>query len=172
MPTLIVTHSYDEAVALAERVIVLEDGHVTQTGPPTSCCAPPRRSSSPSSPGSTTLWASPAGLDVVLDSGEHVRLAEPATGRVAVLIPPWEITLAPPPAGRQLRPEPPDRPDQPHAHPRQPRARSASGPLTAEITAESSERLALKTGDTVTASFKSTAVKTIPLTDPTEGVVP
>ena len=37
------------------------------------------------------------------------------------------------------------------------------GPLTAEITAESAERLGLERGKTVTASFKSTAIRTIAL---------
>ena len=81
-----------------------------------------------------------------------------------MLIPPWEITLA--------RERPTDTSAQNHIT--APishiltlgnRVRITVGPLTSEITAESSERLGLKTGDTVTASFKSTAIHTIPVAD-------
>jgi molybdate transport system ATP-binding protein len=164
VPTLIVTHSYDEAVALAKRVIVLEDGHVTQTGLSTELLHSPQTAFVAQFAGLNHLEGIASGLDVVLESGDHIRLADPATGRIAVLIPPWEITL-----GRQ---RPADTSAQNHIT--APishvltlgnRVRITVGPLTSEVTAESSERLGLKTGDTVTASFKSTAIHTIPIAD-------
>jgi molybdate transport system ATP-binding protein len=166
VPTLIVTHSYDEAVALANRVIVLEDGHVTQTGLSTELLHAPQTAFVAQFAGLNHLEGIASGLDVVLESGDHIRLADPATGRIAVLIPPWEITLA--------RQRPADTSAQNHIT--APishiltlgnRVRISVGPLTSEITAESSERLGLKTGDTVTASFKSTAIHTIPVADKT-----
>ena len=165
VPTLIVTHSYDEAVALARRVIVLEDGHVTQTGLSTELLHDPQTAFVAQFAGLNHLDGIATGLDVVLESGDHIRLADPvAPGPIAVLIPPWEITLA--------RERPTDTSAQNHIT--APishiltlgnRVRITVGPLTSEITAESSERLGLKAGDTVTASFKSTAIHTIPVAD-------
>jgi molybdopterin-binding protein len=48
------------------------------------------------------------------------------------------------------------------------RARVGVGALTAEVTADSARALALAEGEEVLASFKSTAVQTIPLTDEPE----
>ena len=83
---------------------------------------------------------------MVLDSGDHIRLAEPASGRMAVLIAPWEITI--------LRGEAGDTSAQNHltapiGHMLTTgnRVRVSIGPLTAEITAESTERLGLEPGD-------------------------
>ena len=165
VPTLIVTHSFDEAVALANRVIVLEEGRITQVGLSSELLRAPQTAFVAQFAGLNHVEGVAAGLDVVLDSGERIRLAEPASGRIAALIPPWDITL-----GRQ-------RPDDTSAqnHLTGPishiltlgnRVRVSVGPLTAEITAASSERLALKPGETVTASFKSTAIRTIRLEHP------
>ncbi len=165
VPTLIVTHSFDEAVALADRVIVLEEGHITQVGRSSELLRAPQTAFVAQFAGLNHVEGDADGLSVVLDSGERIRLAEPASGRIAVLIPPWDITLA-----RQ-------RPDETSAQNHLTgsishiltlgnRVRVSVGPLTAEITAASSERLALKTGETVTASFKSTAIRTIRLEHP------
>jgi molybdopterin-binding protein len=43
------------------------------------------------------------------------------------------------------------------------RARVALGPLVAEVTTASLERLALREGDAVVASFKATATRLLPL---------
>jgi molybdopterin-binding protein len=43
------------------------------------------------------------------------------------------------------------------------RVRVRVGPLTAEITAASSERLGLREGEPVVASFKATAARLVPL---------
>jgi len=42
------------------------------------------------------------------------------------------------------------------------RARVAVGPLVAEVTATSVERLGLREGDVVVASFKATAARLVP----------
>ena len=165
VPTLIVTHSFDEAVALANRVIVLEEGRITQVGLSSELLQAPQTAFVAQFAGLNHVEGVADGLGVVLDSGDRIRLAESASGRIAVLIPPWDITL-----GRQM---PGDTSAQNHLT--APishilvlgnRVRVTVGPLTAEITAASSERLGLKTGETVTASFKSTAIRTIRLEHP------
>ncbi len=80
-------------------------------------------------------------------------------GRVALAVFPWEVSLSR---------ETPD--DSSINHIRAPigaltplgnRVRVAVGPLTAEITAASAERLGLREGDIVTASFKATATRLV-----------
>jgi molybdate transport system ATP-binding protein len=162
VPTLIVTHSYDEAVSLAQRAIVLEDGRVTQRGPASELVRSPATAFVAQFAGLNHLEGNADGLDVVLDTGQRVRLADPARGRIAVLIAPWEIMLA--------RRAAEDGSAQNHLAGQISRivvlgnrARVTVGPVIAEITAASAERLRLRVGDAVTASFKSTAVQTLPL---------
>jgi molybdate transport system ATP-binding protein len=162
VPVLIVTHSYEEAVSLAERMIVLEHGHITQRGRSGELLHAPKTAFIAQFAGLNYLEGNAAGREVVLDSGDRVHLAEPASGRVAVLIAPWEITVLRRQAGdtsaqNQLTAQIGNMVTTGS------RVRIGIGPLTAEITAESSQRLALQPGDAVTASFKSTAIGTIPL---------
>jgi molybdopterin-binding protein len=167
VPALIVTHSYEEAVSLGEQVVVLEQGKVTQAGEPHALLQEPRTAFVARFAGLNYLEGNASGRDVVLDTGERIRLAEPAAGRVAVLIAPWEIIVER------------SRPDATSAQNHLPariaslvvtgnRARVGLGTLTAEITADSARALALGEGESVLASFKSTAVQTIPLSDEPE----
>jgi molybdopterin-binding protein len=165
VPALIVTHSYEEAVSLARRVVVLEQGLITQRGHSSELLREPRTAFIAQFAGLNYLEGTATGRDVLLDSGEHIHLAEPATGRIAVLIAPWEIIVTRGPTGDSSAQNNLTAPIG-HSLTAQNRVRLGIGPLTAEITAESSHRLALNPGDTVTASFKSTAIRTIPLPGP------
>ena len=167
VPALIVTHSYEEAVSLGEQVVVLEHGKVTQSGEPHALLREPRTAFVARFAGLNYLEGNASGRDVVLDTGERIRLADPAAGRVAVLIAPWEITIER------------SRPDGTSAQNHIPvrianlvvtgnRARVGLGALTAEITADSARALGLGEGESVLASFKSTAVQIIPLYDEPE----
>jgi molybdate transport system ATP-binding protein len=162
VPVLIVTHSYEEAVSLAGRMVVLEQGRITQRGRSGDLLHAPKTAFVAQFAGLNYLEGNAAGRDVVLDSGERIRLAEPASGRIAVLIAPWEVTVVrrrdgDTSAQNQLTAQ------IGHMVTTGNRVRLGIGPLTAEITVESSERLGLHLGDAVTASFKSTAIGTIPL---------
>ncbi len=162
VPVLIVTHSYEEAMSLARHAVVLEHGLITQSGRSDDLLRAPRTAFIAQFAGLNYLEGTATGRDVVLDTGDHIRLAEPASGRMAVLIAPWEITI--------LRGEAGDTSAQNHLTARighmlttGDRVRVTIGPLTAEIAAESTHRLGLEPGDVVTASFKSTAIGTIRL---------
>jgi ABC-type molybdate transport system ATPase subunit len=83
------------------------------------------------------------------------------TGRVALSVYPWEVSLSH---------DVPD--DSAVNHLRAPisrvttlgnRARVAVGPLVAEVTTASVERLRLREGELVVASFKATAARLLPL---------
>ncbi len=162
VPALIVTHSYEEAVSLTRNAVVLEGGRITQRGRAGDLLREPQTAFIARFAGLNYLEGAAHGRDVTLDSGEPIRLAEPLSGRVAVLLAPWDITLH--------RGDPGDSSAQntltsriTQLLPTQNRLRVVVGPLTAEITSESADRLGLRAGDTVTATFKSTAIRAIPL---------
>jgi molybdate transport system ATP-binding protein len=165
MPTLLVTHDFEDAATLADRVGVLVDGHVLQLGGPQELVASPSDPFVASFTGANLLHgvARPGrdGLtEVALDAGGTVWTSDTGSGRVAVAVYPWEVSLSR---------ETPD--DSAVNHLRAPvvtvvplgnRVRIRVGPLTAEVTESSAKRLALGEGDVVVASFKATGARLLP----------
>lgn len=162
VPALIVTHSFAEAAALAPRMAVLERGRITQRGAADDLLAEPATAFVAAFAGLNRLAGTAEGRTVALDRGGQVHLAEPAAGRVSVLVAPWEITLstAPPaPSSAQnLLAATVD-----HVTLVGDRARVRAGGLVAEVTADSVRRLGLGPGSAVTASWKATATRSLPL---------
>ena len=166
IPTLVVTHDFADAAALARRVSVLVDGEIVQSGAPTDLIASPASPFVADFAGGNLLvgTARPAqdGLtDVELGEGVLVRSTDTAQGRVGVVVYPWEIAVAL---------EAPSDSTQNHVQgevaslvPVANRVRVRVGPLTAEITAASAERLGLRRGLPVVASFKATGTRLVPL---------
>jgi len=145
-PTLVVTHDFEDAATLATRVGVLVEGRLRQLGSPAELVA------SPSDP----FVASLTGANV-LPTGELIRSTDLAEGDAVAIVYPWEVTLS-----RSL----PDDSAQNHIAgvveslvPVGNRVRARVGPLTAEVTADSAERLDLRVGGRAVASFKATATK-------------
>jgi len=161
-----VTHDQDEAMALAERVGVLVDGRIVQIGTPAELAAAPaspfvaeftggnvlRGTARPGERGLTT---------VVLEDGTEIASTDPGAGSVGVVVYPWEVTLA--------REAPSDSSLNHVAGPIASvvpvanRLRVRVGPLVAEVTAASAERLALRPGERIVASFKATGTRLLPL---------
>ena len=165
MPTLLVTHDFEDAATLADRVGVLVDGRVLQLGGAQELVAAPTDSFVASFTGANLLaGVAAAGRDglteVTLDAGGTLWTTDPGSGRVAIAVYPWEVSLSR---------EAPD--DSAVNHLRAPvaslvplgnRVRVRVGPLTAEVTAQSAERLGLRAGDVVVASFKATGARLLP----------
>jgi molybdate transport system ATP-binding protein len=159
VPVLVVTHAYEEAVSLSSRVVVLEDGRVTQDAPPRELLEAPLTPFVAEFAGTNYLPGVATGGEVRLDRGGSVRIAGSVSGRVAVLVAPWEITLA-------LRPV--DDSAQNHVAgiverviPLGNRVRVAVEGIAAEVTPESAERLALRPGVPVIASWKATSTRVV-----------
>jgi molybdate transport system ATP-binding protein len=166
LPVILVTHDFEDAATLADRVGVVVEGRVRQVGTPSELVAAPsdpfvaRFTGANLVPGAATPDA--RGLtEVVLDVGGTMWSVDPVAGRVALTVYPWEVALS-----RNV----PD--DSAVNHLRAPiaritplgnRARVAVGPLVAEVTTASVERLALRVGEPVVASFKATAARLLPL---------
>jgi ABC-type sulfate/molybdate transport systems ATPase subunit len=166
LPTLLVTHDFEDAAALAGRVSVIVDGRILQTGTATELVAAPADAFVASFTGATLLSGTAIGTrdgltEVALDGGLTAWTTDAGSGRVGLAVYPWEVSLS-----RQT----PDDSSVNHVQapiaslvPLGNRVRVRVGPLVAEITALSAERLELRVGEVVVASFKATAARLMPL---------
>ena len=162
LPTIIVTHDFLDAAALADRIAVLVEGRVVQVGNAEELISRPANAFVAELAGGNLVhgFAYPRadGLtEVALEDGTFIVSTDSATGPVGVVIHPWEISLA--------REEAVDS-AQNHFRgriesivPVGNRRRVRIGPVTAEITAASAEALDLKESETVVAAFKATATR-------------
>jgi molybdate transport system ATP-binding protein len=92
-PTLLVTHDPIEALLLADRIVVLEEGRVVQDGSPAEITSRPLTNYVARLVGINLYagWAS--GHDVALDGGGALTIADAAEGRVLVALRPSAITV-------------------------------------------------------------------------------
>jgi molybdate transport system ATP-binding protein len=171
VPALLVTHDFQEAALLGDRVGVMDGGRIVQIGSAGDLAAAPASPFVADFTGAVVLTgrASPgvAGLTrVELDGGGEVSSPEDAYGPVAVTVYPWDIAIAPSGAidpgsarnhldvevvsvtavGNRVRV-----------------GLAAPQPLTAELTEPAVERLELRPGERVVASWKATATRLLPL---------
>ena len=152
IPTLLVTHDFEDAAALAGRVGVLVEGQLRQTGTPADLVARPADPFVASFTGANLL-------PVRLEDGTVIATSDDVDGATTLAVYPWDITVSTTRpndsamnviAGRigaitELGN----------------RARVTIGPLTAEITVDSLRRLGLETGRQAYASFKATGTRIV-----------
>ena len=165
LPTVLVTHDFEDAATLADRVGVLDQGRILQLGTPTELVSVPTDPFVATFTGAVVLAgqavATQNGLtEVVLDSGITTWSADDAIGRVNLAVYPWDVSLG-------LTTQDDSRMNSLTAPvtsiaPMGNRVRVHVGPVVAEITAASAERLELHPGAIVTASFKATATRLFP----------
>ena len=164
VPTIAVTHSYEEATLLAQHVVVIDRGRIVQEGTGEELLHSPASRFVADFAGVNYVAGYADGAVVHLPNGSLIHTTDPAHGPVAVLVAPWEITL-------ELEP------------PRQTsamnhlqglvervsvqgnRARVTVGGLTAEVTPASVERLGIRAGRPVVASWKATSTRVVPRAD-------
>jgi molybdate transport system ATP-binding protein len=164
LPVLLVTHDFQDAAVLADRGAVLVDGRLRQIGTPTELIAAPADAFVASFTGANLLSgrARPGRdglMEVTLDEGSVLYSVDDAIGPVDVVVYPWDVSIAREPTH-----------DSALNHLRGPisslvplgnRARVQVGGLVAEVTTASVDRLALKQGDLVVASFKAAATRLV-----------
>lgn len=171
VPAILVTHSFEEAALLAEKLAIVDRGAIIQAGSPAEVSARPRspfvadfagavvlRGEATSEPGELTL--------VRLEGGGEVRSVDSASGPVAVSVFPWEISLEPP--GGSPRDSVLNRVDGEVASVTTIGNRARIGvsvpqPLSTEVTAHSAAAMGLWPGKRVTAAWKASATRLIPL---------
>lgn len=91
--TVLVTHDPIDAMALADRLVVVERGRVVQVGTPVEVSRRPRTDYVARLVGLSLLSGTANGRSVVLDSGAAVQVAEARTGPVFVAIRPTAVGL-------------------------------------------------------------------------------
>jgi molybdate transport system ATP-binding protein len=165
LPTLLVTHDYEDAAALADEVGVIVDGTLRQLASPAELVARPADAFVASFTGANLLHgiATPAdGLtEVRLGSGERVFSTDDATGEVGVVVYPWEIAVSREPTHDS--PLNVVRGDVGSVFEVGNRVRVRIGPVTAEVTSSSVERLELERGGVAYATFKATGTRLVSL---------
>ena len=152
IPTLLVTHDFEDAAALATDVGVLVDGKLRQTGSPADLVARPADPFVASFTGANVL-------PVRLEDGTRITAADDEGSATTVAVYPWDITVSThPPDDSALNvvagtitaiTELGNR------------ARVTIGPVSAEITVESLHRLGLATGGHAYATFKATGTRVV-----------
>ena len=160
---VLVTHELLDAVALADRLVVLEAGRVAQEGPVAEVAARPRSRYVADLVGVNLLHGRAAGHEVRLDGGGTIVTAEEESGDVYVAIQPQSVSLhVAPPAGSPrnvwtgrivgtdlLG-------DRVRVHV------DAPVPLVAEVTVAAVGELGLREGTTVHAAVKATELSIYP----------
>jgi molybdate transport system ATP-binding protein len=90
---VLVTHDPVDAMALADRVVVVEDGRVVQTGTPDEVNRRPRTDYVARLAGLSLLAGTGDGRTVRLDGGGEVAVAEEASGPVFAAVRPESVAL-------------------------------------------------------------------------------
>jgi molybdate transport system ATP-binding protein len=171
IPIVLVTHSFDEAALLGDRIAVLDRGSVVQTGSAAEISAKPRSAFVADFAGASILYgissAGPAGLTRVrLEGGGEVRSVDRAVGPVAACVYPWEVVLEPP--GLARRDSALNRIEGVIDSITSVDNRVRIGlrtpqPLSLEITGSSADAMGLRPGERASAVWKATATRLISL---------
>jgi molybdate transport system ATP-binding protein len=165
LPAIVVTHDFVDAASLADRVGVLVEGTLVQIGRADELISTPVSPFVARFAGGNVLHGHArraATLTSVELADRNVILSsDDAEGEVAAIVYPWDVTLS-----RVL----PSDSAQNHVQaevtsvvPVANRVRVTVGAVTAEITAESAERLQIREGDLLVASWKATATRLVAL---------
>ena len=162
-PTLLVTHDPVDAQVLADRVVVIEEGRITQTGTLAEITARPASRYVAEFVGTNLLRGTTRGYALVLDIGAVLTIAEESELSVCATIAPEAITL---------------HRDEPKSSARNRWHTTVTGvetlgtrvrvqigapiPLVAEVTSAGADDLDLCEGADVWASVKATEIVTYP----------
>jgi molybdate transport system ATP-binding protein len=156
---LLITHDPIDALVLADRLVILEAGRITQTGTPADIASRPATRYVADLVGINLLHGRLDGTTVHLDGGGELTVAptgEPRSGEVAVAIRPQAIALhTEPPAGSPRNVWAATIADLEADRDRIRVTLAGPIPVTAEITASAAHTLDLGPGRAVWASTKA-----------------
>ena len=166
LPTLVVTHDWEDASALADEVGVIVEGKLRQLATPDELVAHPADTFVASFTGANLLRGqavrSERELTVVeLENGDQVFSTDRVGGEVGVVVYPWEVAVAntrvDESALNQIEGE-----IRSIVHVGN-RVRVKVGPVIAEMTSASVDGLQLEEGRRAVAIFKATGTRLVPL---------
>jgi molybdate transport system ATP-binding protein len=163
LPTLIVTHDFEDAATLAARVGVLVRGRLRQLAPAADLVAAPEDDFVARLAGGNvmrgTAYPSNGLTRIELDAGGTCYSADEANGPVSLLVYPWDVSVSYAASDDSML-----------NHLRGPiqsivplgnRTRVRIRGITAEVTAASAARLRLESGREAVLSFKATATRVV-----------
>ncbi|MET7771090.1 ABC transporter ATP-binding protein [Nocardia sp. NPDC005366] len=161
--TVLVTHDPLDAMVLADRLVILENGAIVQQGPPARVAAAPRSDYVADLMGLNLYRGTATATHVDLDTGGSLTIAEPADGSVYIAFPPNAVGLHP------QRPVGSARNSWPvvitgieqHAHTIRVRLDGAP-PVLADITPATVAQLGLHPGQRLWAAVKATEMRSYP----------
>ncbi len=160
-PTVLVTHDAVDAMVLADRVVVVEDGRIVQEGPPCDVAMAPRTQFVARLMGVNLFRGQSDGSLVTLDVGGCVQVSGAVRGAAFVAFRPGAVSL------HRRRPEGSPRNVWPgtvagmEQYAEIVRVRvDGSPPVLADITVAAVAELRLAPGDPVWAAVKATEVRT------------
>lgn len=161
--TILVTHDPIDAHAVADRVVVIESGRITQTGTMAELRAQPRSRYVAQLVGVNLLRGTARDGHLALTDGFALTIAEPVAGDAYAVIPPSAVAL--------FRARPDGSPRNvwetaivaiDHHHDRVRIELGAPVPLAVEVTAPGLAALGARPGDRVWASVKATEIAVYP----------
>ncbi|WP_280215425.1 ABC transporter ATP-binding protein [Nocardia cyriacigeorgica] len=161
--TVLVTHDPLDAMVLADRLVIMEDGGVVQEGAPAEVARRPRSDYVANLVGLNLFRGTARGTVVDLDRGGALTIAEPATGAVHLAFAPSAVSLHPErPAGspRNSWPVTVAGVEQ-HAHTVRVRL-DGTPPALADVTPATVAELRLRPGTELWAALKATEIHTYP----------
>jgi molybdate transport system ATP-binding protein len=91
--SVLVTHDLLDAVALADRMVVIENGGIVQAGTPAEVTARPRSQYVADLVGMNLLRGTASGNTIELDGGAKLVVTESATGAVLAVVPPSAVAV-------------------------------------------------------------------------------
>ena len=164
IPSVLVTHDFEDAAALARTIGVMVEGRVLQTGTPSELVAAPRDDFVANLTGANVIRGRSrveGGLSRVdLDRGHTVFSTDLVDGEASVVVYPWDVSIALFPTDDSTLNHIQALIDSLVTFGN--RARVRLGPVVAEVTIASVERLGLAEGRVAVASFKATATRLVP----------
>jgi molybdate transport system ATP-binding protein len=160
---LLVTHDPLEALALADRLVVLEDGRVTQTGSPAEVSARPRSRYVAELVGVNLYRGRADGAAIELEGGGRLVAADGLRGEVFAAVHPHAVALHRHPPEGTPRNSWPGTAEALEVIGDRVRVRmSGTVPIVAEITPAAASELRLADGGPVWATVKATEVTVYP----------
>jgi molybdate transport system ATP-binding protein len=160
---VVVTHDMLDAAAVADRLVVIENGAVVQKGTLEEFAAQPRTAYVAQLTGLNLLEGTARGTELSLAMGPVLSTTSPMTGRVLAVVAPRDVALHVDPPTGSPRNTWATRVEEIHLLGE--RVRVVVGApirLTAEITMVSLSKLGLTEGAPVWISFKSTQIDVFP----------
>jgi molybdenum ABC transporter ATP-binding protein len=163
LPTLLVTHDYEDAASLADQVGVIVDGRLRQLATPREMVSRPADGFVASFTGANLLHGTARPHDtmtaIMLEGGSIIYSTDAAVGPVEVVVYPWEVLV-----GHSRREDSAlnviEGEVRSLVHVGN-RVRVRIGDLTAEVTEDSLDKLGLEIGSHAVASFKATGTRLV-----------